>query len=298
MPRYAAPPAWRTRRAAINKKGLFDAELLMESDALPAPAAKDYIPHSPVSVFDQPEHLPEMKSFTLPGQWTVVGKGGKPVKNDKLYLEPPAKKKKKRNRMRKEVTEDDSLARLAEQPSSSKCLQMLTVAEARRDKLVLGARERKHWQRYQQTKAVKAYARDMLEILLVEGDMPEDKPEGSTLLRPPKAMIQHSCKGNSHTEKVRRKNRFASQDARCYPLEAESEEEGATQPPPKVSGKKTVKQDTAQGDAPRARLSTKRKETPRSPTRPATAKQSKGAFKQAEAAAAAKGGKKGNCSVM
>ena len=66
----------------------------MEAEPL-VPTKMSAIEASPVSIASAFNELqPEIQSLVLPGAWTVVGKGGKPLKNSKTY-DPPKKRKKK-----------------------------------------------------------------------------------------------------------------------------------------------------------------------------------------------------------
>merc|ERR1712146_724921 len=83
--RYAT--AVETAPCAIGRKGGFEAEMIFESEAVVV-KSKPVAPNSPVridSIFD----MPEIKPIVLPGAWTTVGKGGRPLRGEqKMYDEP------------------------------------------------------------------------------------------------------------------------------------------------------------------------------------------------------------------
>jgi len=235
---HAAVPAWRERRAALSKKRHLEAELLLESEivVIGKSVAPIQVPASPVSVASMFDAMPEIKPITLPDAWTVVGKGGRPLRNEKMYDEPkpePQKAKKKRKKQMSKkcgsdsAGEDDAepaLAMLdAELPSSS--MQALG-RQLRHSKLVTHGREAKAWAKYRQAKELRALARDMLVAALAEDDAecaPDETMIGSDASSKHKAVIKVACsnKTNSKTDKARRKARDAAAAARCYWPEAE-----------------------------------------------------------------------------
>lgn len=225
MPKYAVQPQWRSRRAAIGKKGELDYELLMESEVEVIMPSKERVqmPSSPVSIASTLDVtvVPEMRP--LPGAWVTVGKGGRPVKDNIMYDEPPkAKPKNKKKRRKAASSEDDSegetLVTLG--ASSSKCLERLSRAQAAREKEVRKAKDAKHWLHYQQTKQLKLLARDTLVAALVE----EGLLEGYEDARKPEPIKRRNEKGSSRAAKARRKARLAAVAARCYAVDVSEDE--------------------------------------------------------------------------
>lgn len=241
MPKYAVQPSWRSRRAAIGKKGELDYELLMDSELTIIKPGKQRVgeatsPTSVASSFSSPttvatsnfDMVPEMKP--LPGAWVTVGKGGRPVKESLMYHEPAktqVKSKKKRVRARKDRKSedaplDDYLASLEEAPSTSKCLQAIGRSTEQRQKELDRLKESKHWKEYRQAKQLKALARDHLIVALVDGGLLDDVSEGTVVApEPPK---RRNDKGSSHGAKCRRKARLAAAAARCYSVEMGEDE--------------------------------------------------------------------------
>lgn len=243
MPKHAVQPSWRSRRAAIGKKGELDYELLMDSEltTISIKPGKQRVgeatsPTSVASSFSSPttvatsnfDMVPEMKP--LPGAWVTVGKGGRPVKESLMYHEPAktqVKSKKKRVRARKdrkseETPLDDYLASLEEAPSTSKCLQAIGRSTEQRQKELDRLKESKHWKEYRQAKQLKALARDHLIVALVDGGLLDDVSEGTVVApEPPK---RRNDKGSSHGAKCRRKARLAAAAARCYSVEMGEDE--------------------------------------------------------------------------
>ena len=209
--------AWRQRRNAVGKKLAPEVELLMDAEPLVHKAA--HVESSPVSIASAfPEFPPEMQSFILPGAWTVVGKGGKPLKNSKTYDPPKARKKKKKSRARK-ADADDLHATLAEMPSSSKCLNKHERTASKREKKAECGRDARYWSKYRQAKQEKIFALDALTAALGDDGMLGDDIEPGMIERPlavPKTLAQRQNKGDRHAEKVRRRARLASQAAKCY----------------------------------------------------------------------------------
>jgi len=208
--------AWRQRRNAVGKKLAPEVELLMDAEPLVHKAA--HVESSPVSIASAfPEFPPEMQSFILPGAWTVVGKGGKPLKNSKTY-DPPKARKKKKSRARK-ADADDLHATLAEMPSSSKCLNKHERTASKREKKAECGRDARYWSKYRQAKQEKIFALDALTAALGDDGMLGDDIEPGMIERPlavPKTLAQRQNKGDRHAEKVRRRARLASQAAKCY----------------------------------------------------------------------------------
>merc|ERR1719453_838629 len=113
---------------------------------------------------------PEMKSFILPGAWTVVGKGGRPLKNLKTYDPPQTPKKKKKKSSRKAV-EGELHATLVEMPSSSKCLDKLERVAVKHEKDAMRGRDARYWVHYRRAKQEQIFARDTLTAALGEVGM-------------------------------------------------------------------------------------------------------------------------------
>jgi len=240
MPKYAVQPQWRQRRAAIGKKNAFEAEMLDESELVvdtyqPVKPAVLSPPSSPISVAISSLDfvMPEMKP--LPGAWTVVGKGGKPMKLEaKMYDEPEQKapkKKKKKKRAQPRADEDaSSLADMAEAPSSSTCVHRLDRMMQQRYKEVANGKNAKYWAGYQQAKHLKAVARDALLAEFADNGMLVDGPNLLGLVRTPDPITRRNNKADSHQDKTRRQRRKASAAARCYSHEV-SGDEMPTEPP-------------------------------------------------------------------
>lgn len=212
MPALAA---WRRQRVEYGKKGQYEASLFFDSDIIEAPSKAMNIPGSPVSIFAR-EMTPEIQPLDLPGSWVVVGKGGRAVKNVKMYDEPKRRKKRQRNRRAKKETDPDVLSVLEESPSSSRCLDALARSEAQRTKDVLQGREKKYWVRYQQEKQSKREARDALVAALEARDGARDgASEQESLPSAERARRTHDKARRTRIEKLRRKERFAAAAARC-----------------------------------------------------------------------------------
>jgi len=233
-------PAWRERRAALSKKSNLEAELLSESEIVITGKSVGPIqpPSSPVSVASIFNATPEIKPITLPDAWTVVGKGGRPLKNEKMYdapnLEPKKAKKKRKKRMSKRETDsvgedniEPVLATLdVELPSSS---AQALGRQLRHRKLVAHGLEAKAWVKYRQAKELRALARDMLVAALAEDGTAEcDAGEttiGSEASSQHKAIrkVAYNNKTKSRIDMARRKARHAAASARCYWPEADDE---------------------------------------------------------------------------
>jgi len=240
MPKYAVQPQWRQRRAAIGKKNAFEVEMLDESELVfdtyqPAKPAMN-LPSSPISVAASALDLsgmPEM--ISLPGAWTVVGKGGRPMKA-KMYDEPEQKaaKKKKKKKKRAHTHPDDasSLADIAEAPSSSKCVHRLDCMMQQRYEEVAKGKNAKYWVSYQRVKHLKTIARDALLAEFASNGMLVDEMEEEALAKicAPDPITRRNNKADSHGEKIRRQRRKASAAARCYSHEASGDEMPTEQP--------------------------------------------------------------------
>ena len=159
--RYAQPVRHIQYRNNIRRKGTLEAEMIWDSEAYPPSKKAPMSPmSSPVSVADF--YVPEIKPLSLPDSWTVVGKNGKPLKG-KMYDDP--KKKKKRNRKPKSEIEAEPLADLVEAGSSSKCLQMSDLMQAKHMKATTRARDAKYWANYRDSKEVQRDAHAALNAI-------------------------------------------------------------------------------------------------------------------------------------
>jgi len=206
----------------MGKNAFIEAEFLMDAEpvALPSKQLPNAGDQSPVSIASD-IFMPEMKPITLPGAWTVVGKGGRPVKNAKMYDEPKQKKKKKKRARKAKNDEDESLfATLEELPSSSQCLYMEHRSAVRAEKVAVAGRQLKVWKRSKETKALRLMAREALLVdMFEEGLLSNDQaPLPATQL--PASTGRHQHMG-SHAEKKRRSVRKARQAAKCYEMEPE-----------------------------------------------------------------------------
>lgn len=249
------PPPQRQYRNNIRRKGYLEVEMIWESEAVPMekkPAASPM--NSPVSVFDS--YLPEIKPLALPDSWTVVGKNGKPLKG-KMYDEP-RKAKKKKSRKPKVVTEAEPLADLVETPSSSKCLHMSDLSNAKHGKEVTRARNDKYWHGYRDAKEVKKEANRTLVAMfsiaehagsragMDEGRLGRrlEKMEEQMVTAAHETMAaqdkehRKSNKGCRLKEKTRRAARSNAAAARCYALKEDNEYDHVLlSPRPKKMGK-------------------------------------------------------------
>jgi hypothetical protein len=221
-------PYWRKRREAIGRKGEYEAELLRDSEVL-TPVDE---PVKPMSNMSSPTSVAfsfdiEIQPLVMPGAWSVVGKGGKTLRNTKTYDEPErdtlANKKKKKHRTRKPKPEEEPLSKmtLEDLPSSSKCLIALNLGTSQKAKQMHRAKEAKSWVKYQQNKQLK---REALEQLIAGNELFEGLCGNETVMRP---KVQRKPpmdnKANSSKDKARRHARSAAAAARCY---THDEEEG------------------------------------------------------------------------
>jgi len=229
---------FRRRNLAIGRKGAFEAELLYgeeEDDEMTPLQLKeekpkvvsqpDSIVGSPVSVASVLDMPGEIKPIALPSSWVMVGKGGKPLKNETMYDEPlqtttaKNKKKKKRTRHRKDEAEPESLVlTLDEAPSSSTCVQALARSSAQREKQVHRGKAAKHWASYQRAKTLQRSALDELLATLLfhaEADNDDEAPPAAAVPaargKPP--IKEHHA--NSSKDKARRRARSAAARSRC-----------------------------------------------------------------------------------
>lgn len=196
--------------------------------AMKVPDIGESSPVSIASMFKN-DFQPEMQPLTLPGAWTVVGKGGRPLKNTKTYDLPKKPKKKKQKKSTPADVEFEPLADMVEMPSSSKCLDKVERAAAKQEKITMGGRDARHWARYRRAKQEKVFALDAMTAALGDDGMLGDVIEPGMMERPsmPRSMKPRSNKGDSHAEKMRRKARFASQAAKCYEPETSFERTAA-----------------------------------------------------------------------
>lgn len=223
--KYATQPHWRQRRQAIGRKMGLEAEMLFDSEPLPAKSKPDMPPHSPVTVAANLFDLPEIKPIVLPGTWIEVGKGGKPLRSEQKMYNEPKKKPRKRNRRPKEEQEEQqvapSMSAYEELPSSSKCLAKLAQTMLKHEQAVTRKHEAKHWAKYRQDRALKSLARDELVAVLAANDSLADDDDGAGSLatsraRPIPKKWLHDPRKRSHAERTRRTSRFAAAAARCY----------------------------------------------------------------------------------
>jgi len=230
MPALAHQRHLRRRQFALGKSAFLEAEFLMEAEpeimphlSLPSKQAPPAGARSPVSVASDiflPVPMPEIKPMTLPGAWTVIGKGGRPVKNAKMYDEP----KKKRVRSRKAKQDQDATleATLEEGPSSSKCLSTLHHSAVRAEKAAVQGKQLKAWKRSKEAKAQRKMARDILLADMLDAGLldPDDAPSVPLPPSSSRAAGRHHHMG-SRSEKKRRSVRQARQAAKCYGIEEE-----------------------------------------------------------------------------
>jgi len=212
---------WRQYRENLARKGGFDAQLVFESEVMVNTLSKenDFISSSPVSIASS--LLPEMQPLNLPGAWTVVGKGGRPLKNEpKMYDEPVKKKKKKKARR---LVDSELEPTVEEEPSTSKCLEMIERSETQRMKAITRSHDKKYWVRYQQAKQLKREAVEALIAVLesesTDGDDASDRAANGKKLR-------HMT---LQKEKIRRTARREAAAARCeWPGEDEFDGDAPT----------------------------------------------------------------------
>lgn len=242
MPKYAYGETcvWRSRRAAIGKKGELDFELLMESELAvvemkpskprrnqstsPVPVESTQPPSSPTSIFSANliADVPEMKP--LPGVWVTVGKGGRPTKSI-MYDDPmkAATKRKKRVRARKAPEDDED-----QYPPLQECSLEPSRRSQRQLKEVMRAKEAKQWSRYRHAKELKIVAHEHLLAALAEGgmlvDLSDDSPATLAAAKQSKVLKVRNDKGSSAVAKARRKARNASAAARCFAVVDPDEE--------------------------------------------------------------------------
>jgi len=281
-------------RNAIGRKGALEASLVFESELIPMNKPDQQQPSltsSPVSIA-APHYVPEIQPISLPGAWTVVGKGGRPLKG-KMYDEPKKSKKKKKAPRSRKAAEGEPLAALEEAPSSSTCLNKCERSSAKHGKVLTRARDAKHWARYQQDKAAKLEALNAL--LSANGDLTDGVEVASPVVSPNRKKPPHrNNKANSHAEKTRRANRFASAAARCYSPESSEGWDIVDLPPAKkASPKPGVKANGATTAAPTVAVPESSDKRKAESSTPAEESPDEG-FKQAKASKKSKS----SCSVM
>lgn len=220
----------RLRNLAIGRKTNHETNFLFAQDfedeyTMPLPLKlKDERPEEPISKPSSPVSVAstldipgEVKSLMLPGAWVVVGKGGRPLRNDKMYDEPAAMltaKKRKKKKTRKAAPEPEPLlVSLEEAGSSSKCLRGLERSTAQRSKQVMRSKDAKYWAGYQHAKELKRGALDELIAALSLADDQAEDYAGE--LPMPKQKPTKDNKANSEKAKARRRARSASAANRC-----------------------------------------------------------------------------------
>lgn len=298
MPKYAVQYERRRQREVLGRKGAFEAQLLFESESIPA---KVLAPESPVSVLASVDY-PELKPLTLPGAWTVVGKKGRPAKVDGIMYNEVQPKKKKRKRKSKTGDEphdpSDELAAAAaaanlaaslraaleEAPSTSGCVERSERTCAQHAKAATRGRAAKAWASYRLAKEEKVAARDaLIDALAAEGMLEEDgeaMPGSPSSKVKPERPAPRKTDRNSHAQKTRRAKRFEAAAARCYSPE-EPDSIGATEVP--------CAKETKLQKKPSAGVTAPLPETSTSPLEPST---------PSEQPREARKDKKANCSVM
>jgi len=226
---------FRERHFAIGRKGAFETELLFAEDD-DVSSLKDEkpkltsLPGSPISVASALDIPSEIKPIALPGSWVVVGKGGKALKNEKMYDEPlktrTAKKKKQRKRHRKaeaSAEPEPLVVTLEETPSSSKCLQALGCSSTLRDKQMHRSKAAKYWASYQRAKQLQRSALDKLVAGLTREDELHEAPDQAE----PSSQPMKDNKANSSKDKARRRARSAAAFTRCSLWRDDELSEGA-----------------------------------------------------------------------
>lgn len=223
MPMPTRAAQWRLSRAALGRKGAYEAEWLNDDDnchdQVQAPTAlkqsNDVAPSSPVSVASMLDMPVEVKPISLPDAWVTVGKGGKPLKNLKMYEEPPqkpvAKKKTKKKARRTAEEAVPMVVALEETASSSKCLREVDRSTMHRDKQVMRARDAKYWAKYQRAKQLQRDALEELMSALSGDEVSVPKPAKSN-------------KANSSKDKARRRARSEAAAARCFPYDLDEKD--------------------------------------------------------------------------
>lgn len=198
--------------------------MLSESE-LPLVTSKTFVPpSSPVTIESSLFDMTEIKPLVLPGTWTTVGKGGRPLRVEQKMYDPPQKKKKRqRTRLpKKDQEEEDSLAEYEEMPSSSNCLISLSQSMLKHEKAVERKHQAKHWARYRQERAMMTVARDNLAAELADKDTLDDDLEGTPVLVTlhvgtiPKQWQFSKHSNNHRVERIRRKARRDAAAARCF----------------------------------------------------------------------------------
>jgi len=223
--------SFRRRHLAIGRKGAFETELLFAEEYGSEQVSKSHddnskmntTPESPVSIAAALDLPVEVQPLTLPGSWMVVGKGGKPLKNDKMYEEPRVvKKKRKKKRARQAEPDADSeheplVLTLEDSAASSKCLAALGRSSTQRDTLMHRAKEAKRWAVYQRAKAMKRSALEELVAALFVAADDDAGGEAASPARAPPSISKplKDPKANGPKDKARRRARSAADAARC-----------------------------------------------------------------------------------
>lgn len=219
--KYATQPQWRQRRQAIGRKAGLEADMLFDSEPLVAVSKPTIVPpSSPVTIESSLFDMAEIKPLLLPGSWTTVGKGGRPLRVEQKMYDAPLKKKRQRERRPKKSEEEEgSLAEYEEMPSSSNCLVTLSMSMLKHQKAVDRKHQAKYWDKHRQERTIMAIARDNLVAeLAAEGALDDDEVGTPVLVTsnvgPVPKKWRHS---RSHrVERIRRKARLAAAAAQCY----------------------------------------------------------------------------------
>jgi len=225
----------RQRDLAIARKGAYETDLLFaEEDIHDVVAAQPLklteanvktqvmtSPGSPVSVASTLDVLPgEIKSIVLPGAWVVVGKGGKPMKNGKMYDEAVVKtlpaKKKKKTRKDDQLKEPEPLLVLEEAASSSTSLRQFERSTTQRKKQLARSKDAKYWASYQHAKQMQRGAvDDLVAALMLADGAAEDEAAARVPTPSLKPTNNKDNQANSSKDKARRRARSAAAEARC-----------------------------------------------------------------------------------
>ena len=191
----------RDRRNALTRKNFLEASILEESEIV-VEKTKLSMVTSPTSVLSPPPTM-VMKPMKLPdAAWTVVGKGGKPLKQ----LPTQKKRKRIRRRVAKAVMPSELLA---EGRLSSKAL---ALHHARVDQLQRGkarSLQLKHWLKRRQRVAAARAARDAHIQFLEAGDEMERRDESHKGPR--------RSREKKRWQAARRQVRRMASAARCLP---------------------------------------------------------------------------------
>jgi len=232
MPKYGQQTQWRERHAAISKKCL-DSDMLHESEYILPNLGKTPMidpQTSPTSIFSTPlpSLMPEMQPIVLPGAWVTVGKKGKPLKETKMYIDPPKMKAKKKKRSRKLRPDDIELLEavkkstlsssgpaqgwglLEEAPSVSACLNEHARSCLQKEKQSHGGKAIKYWVKFHREKEIAAIARDELCARIDDDGIIIDE-----VAHVPHPKLRDD-KARGRRAAARSRVRHESQAARCY----------------------------------------------------------------------------------